>query len=267
MADSDYRGARYEALRFGSDQRVLTITIDSGLPMNAMSATLHTELARVFSEVRLDGDTDVAIITGAGNAFSSGADLNWLAVHSPAERDRLFAEGRRIILDLLELPQPLIAAIEGPAIGFGATLALFCDVKVAAVSARIGDPHVLLGLPAGDGGAIIWPWLLGPGRAKRYLMTGDIIDGRDAERIGLVEEVSGAGDALAVATELAHRLAAGNARAIQATKGSVNKLLRDSANLVLDTSLALEKECMASAEFPDAVSAMIERLAQHRVTT
>src|ERR1700704_4441048 len=137
MAISEYRGARYEALQFSSDERVLTITIDSGLPLNAMSATLHTELSRIFSEVRLDVDTDVVILTGAGDAFCAGADLSWLAAHSPAERDRLFAEGRRIILDLLELPQPLIAAIEGPAIGFCATLALFCDVKVATASARI----------------------------------------------------------------------------------------------------------------------------------
>jgi enoyl-CoA hydratase len=255
---------RYQTLKFNVDARVLTITINSGLPLNALNRTLHTELSTVFADVREDSETDAVVLTGHGAAFCAGADLGWLGSHSPSERDTLFVEGRRIILDLLDLPQPVIAAIEGPAIGFGATLALFCDVKVAAANARIGDPHVLVGLAAGDGGAVIWPWLVGVGRAKRYLMTGDLLDGERAERIGLIEEAVRPGDALEVATALADRLAAGNAMAIRGTKASVNKLLRDSVNLVLDTSLALEKECMSSPGFTVAVSAMADHLARRR---
>jgi enoyl-CoA hydratase len=250
----------YETIGFSRDAGVLTLTLDSGRPYNALTSRLHTELATVFAELRTDPDTSAVVLTGHGSAFCAGADLDWIGDHTPADRDRLFAEGRAIVLDLLELPQPVVAAVEGPAIGFGATLALFADVTFMAANARIGDPHVLVGLAAGDGGAVIWPWLVGAGRAKRYLMTGDVLDGVRAERIGLVEEVTEPGGALASATAFARRLANGNARAIRATKASVNKILRDTANLVLDTSLALEKECMAAPEFPIAVAAMRDRL-------
>lgn len=250
----------YKTLRFSrDDQGVLTVTLDSGRPHNALTATMHTELATVFADIRTDPDTSAVVLTGSGSTFCAGADLDWIGDHTPAERDRLFVEGRAIVLDLLELPQPVIAAVEGAAIGFGATLALFADVTFMAENARIGDPHVLVGLAAGDGGAVIWPWLVGAGRAKRYLMSGDVLDGVRAERIGLVSEVSRPGEAITDATAFARRLAAGHARAIRATKASVNKLLREATNLVLDTSLALEKECMAAPEFPAAVAAMAQR--------
>jgi enoyl-CoA hydratase len=252
----------YKTIEFDRDRQVLTLTLDSGRPHNALTPTLHTELATVFADIREDPEIAAVVVTGRGSSFCAGADLAWLAEHTPADRDRLFTEGRTIVLSLLELPQPVVAAIEGSAIGFGATLALFADVTFMATNARIGDPHVLVGLAAGDGGAVIWPWLVGAGRAKRYLLTGDVLDGRRAEEIGLVTEVTEPGQALAEATAFAHRLASGHQRAIQATKTSVNKLLREAANLVLDTSLALEKECMASDDFPAAISAMVQRVGQ-----
>jgi enoyl-CoA hydratase len=254
----------YKTLAFDRSGGVLTVTLDSGLPYNALNATLHTELSTVFHDIRFDAQTDVVVVTGKGTAFCAGAELAWLREHTPADRDQLFLGGRKIVLDILDLPQPVVAAIEGPAIGFGATLALFADVKFAATNARIGDPHVLVGLAAGDGGAVIWPWLIGAGRAKRYLMTGDLLDGTAAERIGLVEEVADPGQALTSATAFAQRLAGGHRMAVRGTKASVNKLLRDTANLVLDTSLALEKECMASDDFPRAVAAMMDQLKQPR---
>jgi enoyl-CoA hydratase len=250
----------YKALALTRGGGVLTVTLDSGLPYNALNSTLHIELSTVFHDIRFDATTDVVVLTGKGSAFCAGAELAWLRDHTPAERDQLFLEGRKIVLDILDLPQPVVAAIEGPAIGFGATLALFADVKFAATNARIGDPHVLVGLAAGDGGAVIWPWLVGAGRAKRYLMTGDLLDGVAAERIGLVEEVTPPGEALTTAMAFAFGLANGHRAAVRGTKASVNKLLRDAANLVLDTSLALEKECMASDDFPLAVAAMMDQL-------
>jgi enoyl-CoA hydratase len=257
-----YKG--YQSFELGREDGVLTMTLAPGTPLNALTGRFHTELSTVFADIRDDADTDVVVVTGGGRAFCAGADLAWIRDHRSDERDALFVEGRRIVLDLLELPQPVIAAVEGPAVGFGATLALLCDVRVAAENAVIGDPHVLVGLVAGDGGAFLWPWLVGAGRAKRYLMTGDLVDAVTAERIGLVEEVVPAGEALAAATTLARRLAAGHRDAIRGTKACVNTLLRQAANLVLDTSLALEKECMASSEFPDRVAALMARMTDGR---
>jgi enoyl-CoA hydratase len=259
MTAPDY--SRYETLRFDRDGGVLTITLDPGTPLNAITGVLHTELSQVWSDVSLDRACDVLVLTGGARSFSAGADLAWLRSQPHEDPDGLFAEGRRIVIDMLEVPQPIIAAIEGPAIGFGATLAMLCDVKFAAENAQIGDPHVLVGLVSGDGGAVIWPWLIGVGRAKRYLMTGDLISGREAERIGLVEEVVGVGEANAAALGFARRLERGHQRAIRGSKASVNKLLRDTANQVLDTSLALEKECMLSDGYDHAIDALQQRLA------
>jgi enoyl-CoA hydratase len=154
--------------------------------------------------------------------------------------DALFVEARKIIVDFLEVEQPIIAAVNGPATGLGATLALFSDVIFASEGARIGDPHVRIGVVAGDGGAIIWPWLVGAARAKEFLMTGDLLTAEEAHRIWLINHVVPADQLLARALALADRLANGPTQAIRGTKVSVNKILRETVNLVLDTSLALE---------------------------
>jgi enoyl-CoA hydratase len=240
------RYSTYRHLSFDRHDGVLTVILNAPGPMNVTDAVLHAELATVFDTIRGDDLVDAVVLTGAGEAFSGGADLRWLVETTPTERDRVFVEARKIIIDLLELPQPIIAAIEGPAVGLGATMALFCDFKVAAADARIGDLHTRVGMVAGDGGAVIWPWLIGAGRAKWYLMTGDSLAAADAERLGLIDEVVPHGNALERARVLAARLAGGHRDAIRGTKASVNKLLRDAANLVLDTSLSLEKESLAS---------------------
>jgi enoyl-CoA hydratase len=178
---------------------------------------------------------------------------------SPADRDIIFDEGRRIIFDMLDVPQPIIAAIEGAAVGLGATIALLCDVRIAAADAKVGDPHVKVGVVAGDRGAVIWPWLVGAGRAKRYLMTGDLIAAPDARAFGLIDELAVAGQALADAQRFAARLVALPRGAVRGTKASVNKLLREAANLVLDTSLALEKETMGAEAHRHLVETFLQQ--------
>ncbi|MFZ4704104.1 MAG: enoyl-CoA hydratase/isomerase family protein, partial [Candidatus Methylumidiphilus sp.] len=167
--------------------------------------------------------------------------------------DNLFVEARRIIVDLVDLPQPIIAAVNGSAAGLGATLALFCDVIYVSETAKIADPHVRIGVTAGDGGAVIWPLLVGPARAKEYLMTGDSLTAAEAERIGLVNRVFPAEHVLPQAQALAERLTKGSRIAIRSTKLSVNKLVRDAVSLVLDTSLALEKECFSTPFHKQAI--------------
>lgn len=258
------RYSTYQHLSFDRHDGVLTVMLNAPGPLNITDAVLHAELATVFDTIRADDLVDVVVLTGAGEAFSGGADLRWLLEATSTERDRIFAEARKIIIDLLELPQPVIAAIEGPAVGLGATMALFCDFKVAAEDARIGDLHTRFGMVAGDGGAVIWPWLIGAGRAKWYLMTGDSLSAADAARLGLIDEVVPHGNALERARALAARLAGGHRDAIRGTKASVNMLLREAANLVLDTSLGLEKESLASDACRTSLQAALVRVDQPR---
>ena len=253
MTHSNY--ANYETLSFSRSGAVLTVRLNRPQALNAVSATLHTELSRVFAEIAADASVDAVVLTGEGRAFSAGGDLEWFRDITPAQLDALFVEARKIILDLVELPQPIVSAVNGVAAGLGATLALFCDVIYAADNARLADPHVRIGVTAGDGGAAIWPLLVGMSRAKEYLMTGDSLTAVEAERIGLVNHVVPADELVARAQALAERLAQGSRMAIRSTKASLNKHVRDAVNLVLDTSLALEKECFSSSFHKQAIEA------------
>ena len=249
----------YRAIAFSKEGRVLTVTLNQPESLNAVSSILHTELSRVFADIAQDKTVDAVVMTGAGRAFSAGGDLSWFHGMPQEDLDRLFVEARKIIIDMLELPQPLITAVNGLAVGLGCTLALFGDAVFAADNARLSDPHVAIGVTAGDGGSVIWPLLVGPARAKRYLMTGDSLTAAEAERIGLVTDVVPAQELVSRAQALAQRLAAGSQIAVRSTKASVNKLLRDAVNLVLDTSLALEKECFTTQYHRDAIAAFLAR--------
>jgi enoyl-CoA hydratase len=251
--------ADYQLLEFERQDGVLTVSLAPKTPLNSVNGQLHAELATVFATIRRDPSVDAVVLTGENGAFSAGAEVSWLHGLTIDDLDPLFDEGYRIVMDLIDLPQPIIAAIEGPAVGLGATIALFCDVKFAAADARIGDPHVRIGVVAGDGGAVIWPWLIGVGRAKRYLLTGDLVDAELALEYGLIDEVVPSGESLGAARAFAGRLAGGNQAAIRGTKACVNKHLRQAANLVLDTSLALEKETMSSSEHQHALQAFLDK--------
>lgn len=247
--------SHYETLRFSQAGAVLTVRIDRPQALNAVSATLHTELSRVFAEIAQDASVDAVVLTGEGRAFSAGGDLAWFRDITPAQLDALFVEARKIIVDLSELPQPIVAAVNGVAAGLGATLALFCDIVYMADDAKISDPHVRIGVTAGDGGAVVWPLLVGLSRAKEYLMTGDSLDAVEAERIGLVNRVVPAAELVATAQATAERLCQGSRMAIRSTKAALNKHVREAVNLVLDTSLALEKECFSDGFHKRAIAA------------
>jgi enoyl-CoA hydratase len=165
----------------------------------------------------------------------------------------------RLINNILALEKPLIAAVNGHAVGLGATIALFCDVIFASENARFSDPHVNVGLVAGDGGCVIWPLLIGVARAKRYLMTGDTIGAKDAEQIGLINEALPQDQVLPTAIAFAQRLANGPIKAIGWTKMSINEFLRHQVNLILHTSLATEYLCFESTDHAEAVNAFVEK--------
>jgi enoyl-CoA hydratase/carnithine racemase len=170
-------------------------------------------------------------------------------------------EGKQIIWNLLDVELPIVAAINGPAVGLGATLALLCDSIVIAQSATIADPHVRVGIVAGDGGAAAWPLAMGPARAKRYLLTGDALTAEEAEQMGLVSDVVEDAGLQHEALALAKRLAAGAPLAIRYTKLAVNQLVKQAMATAFDYSTALEVITFLSADHAEALRAMREKRA------
>lgn len=251
---------KYELITFElDDQGVLLVQFARDQHLNAINARLHTEMSWLFRDIAEHSACKAVVLTGRGRSFCAGGDIAWFSNMQPGDLDRLFVEARRIIVDMLEVPQPIVTAINGPAIGLGATLALFGDIIYMGSSGVIADTHVLAGIAAGDGGAAIWPWIVGMPRAKEFLFTGQKIDATLAREIGLVNHVVVDDQLLPAAMAMAHRLAGGAQMAIRATKASLNKILRDTVNLNLDTSLAMEKECFHSAEHTDRVAAFLQR--------
>ena len=167
--------------------------------------------------------------------------------------------GVNLLLNLLRIPKPIVVALNGHAVGLGATLALFCDIVVASDETKIGDPHVKMGLVAGDGGCIIWPLLLGVNKAKELLMTGDLLSGNEAERLGLINHCVPQDQVMSKALEIAHNLANGPAKAIQWTKMSINRRLISHVNMILPTSTGFEYLSMHTKDHLEAASAFIEK--------
>jgi enoyl-CoA hydratase len=229
--------------------------------LNAFDARLHADVTLLLERIASDDSVAVVVLQGTGEAFSAGGDLRWFQNMTQPDLDALFHEARRIVQALLAIEQPLVASTRGPVIGLGATIALMCDFVVAADDSVFADPHVQIGVVAGDGGAAIWPLLCGLGRAKRYLMLGDQIDANEAERIGLVDWVVPASDVQARTDELATRLRNGPLQAIRGTKKALNKHLERAVADTLDLSLAVEKACFHSRDHEEAVNAFLEKRA------
>lgn len=252
------RDDAYETIQIEKRDGIAVLTLNRPERLNAVNGAMHSELMQLFLDVQADDEVRAAVLTGAGRAFCAGGDFSGASMASKSGLT-MMQEARRIVDNLLDLEKPIVAAVNGPAVGLGATIALTCDVVFAARSARIGDPHVKMGITAGDGGAVIWPLLVGPNRAKELLMTGDLITGEEAAAIGLVNHAVDDDDALSEAVAFAERLAAGPSYAIQSTKVSVNKAVKAVANLVLPLSLALEEVSMTTDDHREAVLAFQEK--------
>jgi enoyl-CoA hydratase len=232
----------YQALKITTQGRVLTVTINRPEVRNAINEPLHLELGTIFSDIDGDPDIDVVILSGAGDAFSAGGDLEWIRAQNgdPVRSSAGVRTDRRIQNSMLDLEKPIIAKVRGPAVGLGCSLALFCDFVYATPDARFADPHVSVGLVAGDGGVLIWPQLIGLARARRYLLTGDPIRGSEAAEIGLITEAVPDEDLDDTVAAMANRLAAGATYAIRWTKSSLNAGLKVMANAILDRAAAFE---------------------------
>ena len=236
--------------------RVAVVTMNRPEKRNAVNYALHRGLETIWRDLGTDPDVGAIALTGAGPAFCAGGDMKDFG---PSGGMLILRGAKWAVQNMVNCEAPLIAAINGPAAGFGASVALLCDTTFMADTARIGDTHVNMGLVAGDGGCVIWPLLIGPHRAKEYLMSGRYVPGPEAERIGLVNHCVPADklmdEAMAYATELAN----GPAAAIRRTKMSINRLIWQNLILVLEMSLATEGLTSGSPDQQEAVAAFREK--------
>jgi enoyl-CoA hydratase len=251
----------YQRLVLSRDGRLLTITLNHPELMNAFGPVMHAELIDALGFAAADPASDVILITGAGKAFSSGGDLVRMAevAADPGLFDKEAQNAKRLVFTLLDIEKPVIAKVNGHAVGLGATLALLCDVIFASDAARIGDPHVSVGLTAGDGGAVIWPQLIGFARAKEYLLTGDLMTASKAAEIGLINHAVAPDLLDATVHAFCLRLLRGATQAIRWTKVTTNLELKRIAHALMDVGLAYEALSVRTVDHREAIDAFREK--------
>jgi enoyl-CoA hydratase len=253
--------SRYQRLRLDLDANgVLQMTLSNPGRLNATDATMHAELARVFTDIHHADDVRAVVVTGEGSAFSAGGDLGWIAeqVGEHAQTMRVMREAGDIVRTMIECDTPIISAINGVAVGAGLAVALLADISIIDEATRFTDGHLRLGVAAGDHAVAIWPLLCGMAKAKYYLLTSDFIDGREAERIGLVSKAVPAVDVLPEAMRIAARLAAGPREATRYTKRALNHWLRQ-ALPNFEASLAYEMLNFLGADAAEGLAALREK--------
>ena len=234
---------------------VRTLTLSRPESGNAIDASLHNSLAGIWDELRDESEVRVVVLTGAGKAFCTGGDIDWFSALSSdaTERNRVLREGRKILYGMLDFPGPIVAAVNGPAVGLGATLVSLCDFVVMSSTAFLSDPHVSIGLVAADGGAMTWPLIMGLQRAKEKLLTGDRISASEALEYGLASQVVPTEQVLPAALDRAGRLATQPRLALESTRRVLNLPVRRAIDGAIDLAFALEDATFQDPEHVERV--------------
>src|ERR671925_653880 len=258
MDYADYKHLTFERKPHG----VVLITIDRPDVLNATNDRLHWELTEIWRTLDADDGARVAVVTGRGRAFSAGGDLDMVDANArdPKRLARVLREATDLVYNMINCDKPIVSAINGVAVGAGLVVALLADVSIMSESARITDGHTRLGVVAGDHAAILWPLLTSLAKAKYYLLTCDFIDGKEAERIGLVSLCVPADQLMPKAFEVADKLALGAQNAIRLTKRSLNNWLRQ-AGPIFDNSMALELLTFMGEDVREGLQAIREKRA------
>ena len=257
------RFSEYQQLRFERrDNGVLLITLDRPEKYNAADEQMHGELARVWADISADPQTRVAVVTGAGKAFSAGGDLE-MVKRMAGDHDRvahMLSEMSDMVYNMINCQKPIVSAINGVAVGAGTVVALLADISICALDARLGDGHVKLGVAAGDHAAILWPLLCGMAKARYYLLTGEMITGEEAERLGMVSKALPRDEVLPEALRVADSLGTGSQAAIRWTKRSLNNWLK-MAGPIFDQSAAYEMLCFMGPDVLEGAAALSQKRA------
>jgi enoyl-CoA hydratase len=253
----------YKSLLISRKGGILTVTMNNP-PLNPMTSGMHEEMSRIFFDINRDKDTKVVVLTGAGKGFSAGGDIMSMKERLDRHEHQYWLnsmqEAKGIVNGLLQLERPLISRVNGHAMGLGATLAVFADFAYMLESAKIADTHVKVGLTAGDGGSLMWPFLIGFSKAKRYLLTGDTLNGKEAADIGLVTESAATIEELdAKVDAMAQKLATGASYAVNMTKASINLVLRSVLDRLIETHLGWETQSKLHPDHHEAVTAFVEK--------
>ncbi len=251
----------YKQLKFERrDHGVLLITLDRPEKYNAADEQMHGELARVWADVSADPETRVAVVTGAGKAFSAGGDLA-MVQRMAGNHERvahMLSEMSAMVYNIINCEKPIVSAINGVAVGAGTVVALLADISICAEDARIGDGHVKLGVAAGDHAAILWPLLIGMAKARYYLLTGEMITGAEAERLGMVSKAVPRAEVLGEALKTAETLATAAQPAVRLTKRALNNWLK-MAGPIFDQSAAYEMLCFMGPDVVEGAAALSEK--------
>jgi enoyl-CoA hydratase len=250
-----------EAIRVKADGPVRLVTLARPDHLNAVNEELHRGLASVFPQLSADPEARVAVITGEGRAFSAGGDFGLLGrmAEDRAVRRATLAEGRAIVLNMVRCRLPVIAAVNGPAVGLGCSMIALADVVYMAESAYLADPHVPVGLVAADGGAVTWPLHTSLLLAKEYAFTGERITAARAAEIGLANHVCPDDEVLAAALTAAHKIAGLPQQAVEATKRVLNLHLEQAVLTTIDFALAAENESFDTPELRANVERFLGR--------
>jgi len=256
MEFDDFKHLKFERRPNG----VLLVTINRPEKANAANDQLHREFAEVWPTIRRDKNSRVVVVTGSGRTFSVGGDLDE-DLEKRGKPDRLIEMGENaleIVYNMLKLEKPIISAINGPAAGAGLAVALTADISIVAEDAKLTDAHSKIGVASGDHAVMLWPLFCGMPKAKLYLLTADVINGREAERIGLVSMCVAKSEVVPTALKLADRLALGPQRALRWTKRCLNHWLLQ-AGPVFDLSVAYESLNFMEEDAWEGISAFIEK--------
>jgi enoyl-CoA hydratase len=259
--------ANYEKLEVsidGPEDDVFTIRMNQPQNLNLIDERTHRELPLAFREA-YESETRVVVLTGAGDVFSAGGDVSWMKnwIDDSDYMTSVVRESEDLIKNLVNIQKPIIAKVNGDAMGLGCTLALFCDIVVMSEDAKIGDPHVQVGLSAGDGGAVIWPLLTSFNKAKEFLMTGDHLTAREAMDIGLVNHVTPPEKLDAKVEERIETLTSLPQTAVRYSKMAANAWLEMGVQNILRQSLALESQSSHTDDHAEMVNAFIEGREPH----
>jgi enoyl-CoA hydratase/carnithine racemase len=250
-----------EAIRVESDGPVRIVRLCRPEQLNAVNEALHLGLTRVFPMLSADSDARVAVITGEGRAFSAGGDFDLLErmVKDRALRRDVIAEGRELVLNMIRCRVPVVAAVNGPAVGLGCSVIALSDVVYMAESAYLADPHVAVGLVAADGGPLTWPLHMSLLLAKEYAFTGERISAARAAQIGLANHVCPDGEVLPAALKAAHKIAALPRQAVEATKRVLNLHVERSVLATIDFALSAETESFETDDLQKNVARFLKR--------
>jgi len=250
-----------QALTVAADGAVRIVTLNRPQAFNAADEVLHGELASIWRELDADPEARAIVLTGAGGAFSGGGDLHLLQrmTHNTEVRAAIMAEAADIVRGMTSVRAPIIAAVNGPAVGLGCSLASMSDIVLVEEQAYFADPHVALGLVAADGGAVLWPLLTSLLRAKEYILLGDRLSAADAVQIGVANRVVPTGTSVGAAIALGHRVAALPPQAVRETKALLNQAVRNAVDSLLPGALAAESASFEEPAFRANLENMLQR--------